>query len=202
MRGVMISSKIGHRLDSPLAKLIKIVFRNNSLNPTYFTLLGLLVNILAATAFISGNWLLAGLLVLSAGMFDMLDGAVARTFGKVTRFGGFLDSVIDRYSDLVLLIGLIIYYAKHQNMHLLVLTAVVSIGTILIPYTRARAEVFIPHCDVGIMERAERIILLAAGGIFHDVFNLMPVVLWILAIFTHLTVFHRIYFTWKETQKL
>jgi len=132
----------------------------------------------------------------------MLDGVVARTFDKVTNFGGFLDSVIDRYSDLVLLIGLIIYYADNHNMHLLILTAVVSIGSILIPYTRARAEVFIPHCDVGIMERAERIILLAAGGIFQSVFNIMPVVLWILAIFTHLTVFHRIYFTWKEVQKL
>ena len=198
----MISSKMGHRLDSPLSKLLKVVFRNNSLNPTYFTLLGLFVNILAAAAFIYGNWLLAGLLILSAGMFDMLDGAVARTFGKVTRFGGFLDSVIDRYSDLVLLIGLIIYYAKQQNMHLLVLTAVVSIGTILIPYTRARAEVFIPHCDVGMMERAERIILLAVGGMLQQTLNVMPVVLWILAIFTNLTVFHRIYFTWKETQKL
>lgn len=198
----MISSKMGHRLDSPLSKLIKLVCKNNRLNPTYFTLLGLLVNIVAAAAFVYGQWLLAGLLVLSAGMFDMLDGAVARTCDKVTLFGGFLDSVIDRYSDLVLLIGLIIYYANHQKMHLLVLTAVVSIGTILIPYTRARAEVFIPHCDVGIMERAERIILLAAGGIFQDTLNLMPVVLWVLAILTHLTVFHRIYFTWKETQKL
>jgi phosphatidylglycerophosphate synthase len=87
-------------------------------------------------------------------------------------------------------------------MHLLILTAVVSIGTILIPYTRARAEVFIDHCDVGVMERAERIILLAAGGIFQGVFNIMPIILWILAIFTHLTVFHRIYFTWKEAKKL
>jgi len=198
----MISSNIGHRLDLPLSRLIKFFFKKTKLNPTYFTLLGLCVNILAASAFVSGRWLLAGVLILSAGLFDMLDGAVARTFDRVTPFGGFLDSVIDRYSDLVLLIGLIIYYAGHGNMDLLVLTAVVSIGTILIPYTRARAEVFISHCDVGIMERAERIILLAAGGIFQDLLKLMPIVLWVLAIFTHLTVFHRIYYTWKEAQKL
>jgi len=198
----MISSKIGHRLDSPLSKIIKLIFKTEKLNPTYFTLLGLVVNLLAAAAFVCGEWLWAGSLILAAGLFDMLDGVVARTFDKVTNFGGFLDSVIDRYSDLVLLIGLIIYYADNHNMHLLILTAVVSIGSILIPYTRARAEVFIPHCDVGIMERAERIILLAAGGIFQSVFNIMPVVLWILAIFTHLTVFHRIYFTWKEVKKL
>jgi len=202
MRSVMISSKIGHRLDSPLSKIIKLIFKTEKLNPTYFTLLGLVVNLLAAAAFVCGEWLWAGSLILAAGLFDMLDGVVARTFDKVTNFGGFLDSVIDRYSDLVLLIGLIIYYADNHNMHLLILTAVVSIGSILIPYTRARAEVFIPHCDVGIMERAERIILLAAGGIFQSVFNIMPVVLWILAIFTHLTVFHRIYFTWKEVKKL
>ena len=198
----MISSKIGHRLDSPLSKIIKLIFKTEKLNPTYFTLLGLVVNLLAAAAFVCGEWLWAGSLILAAGLFDMLDGVVARTFDKVTNFGGFLDSVIDRYSDLVLLIGLIIYYADNHNMHLLILTAVVSIGTILIPYTRARAEVFIPHCDVGIMERAERIILLAAGALFQSVFHIMPVVLWILAIFTHLTVFHRIYFTWKEVQKL
>ncbi len=196
----MISSKIGHRLDSPLSKTIKFVFKTKNLNPTYFTLLGLLVNILAAIAFVDGKWLWAGILILTAGLFDMLDGAVARTFGKVSNFGGFLDSVIDRYSDLVLLIGLIIYYAQHNNMHLLVLTAVVSIGTILIPYTRARAEVFIPHCDVGIMERAERIILLALGGLLQNGFHAMPIVLWILAVSTHLTVFHRIYYTWKESK--
>ena len=196
----MISSKIGHRLDSPLSKTIKFVFKTKNLNPTYFTLLGLLVNILAAIAFVDGKWLWAGILILTAGLFDMLDGAVARTFGKVSNFGGFLDSVIDRYSDLVLLIGLIIYYAQHNNMHLLVLTAVVSIGTILIPYTRARAEVFIPHCDVGIMERAERIILLALGGLLQNGFHAMPIVLWILAVFTHLTVFYRIYYTWKESK--
>src|SRR4030042_5272796 len=143
----MISSTIKHRLDVPLSRLIKFFFKNISLNPTYFTLLGLCVNILAAAAFVYGKWLLAGGLVLSAGLCDMLDGAGARTFNKVTRFGGFLDSVIDRYSDLVLLIGLIIYYAGKQNMQLLVLTAVVSIGTILVPYTRERAEVFLPHCD-------------------------------------------------------
>ncbi|MEE9503525.1 MAG: CDP-alcohol phosphatidyltransferase family protein, partial [Thermodesulfobacteriota bacterium] len=192
----MISSKIGHRLDSLLSKIIKFFFKTKNLNPTYFTLLGLLVNILAAIAFVDGKWLWAGILILTAGLFDMLDGAVARTFGKVSNFGGFLDSVIDRYSDLVLLIGLIIYYAQHNNMHLLVLTAVVSIGTILIPYTRARAEVFIPHCDVGIMERAERIILLALGGLLQNGFHAMPIVLWILAVSTHLTVFHRIYYTW------
>jgi CDP-diacylglycerol--glycerol-3-phosphate 3-phosphatidyltransferase len=198
----MISSKIGHRLDSPLSKLIKLLFRTNNLNPIHFTLLGLLVNLFAAVAFVCGEWLWAGFFVLTAGFFDMLDGAVARTFGKVTNFGGFLDSVIDRYSDLFLLIGLIIYYARNQDMHLLILTAVVSMGTILIPYTRVRAEVFIPHCGVGIMERAERIILIAAGGIFQSFFNIMPVVLWVLAISTHLTVLYRIYFTWKEAHKL
>jgi len=198
----MLSSTVKHRLEQPLSRLIRFFFRNTSLNPTYFTLLGLCVNILAAAAFVYGRWVLAGVLVLSAGLCDMLDGAVARTFNRVTRFGGFLDSVIDRYSDLVLLIGLIIYYAAHQNMQLLLLTAVVSIGTILVPYARARAENFIPRCDVGIMERAERIVLLAAGGLFQDLLHLMPIVLWVLAIFTHLTVFHRIYYTWKEAQKL
>lgn len=192
----MISSILGHELDKPLAWLIKKTVLER-IHPIALTLTGLLINFLAASAIILGYWITAGVLILIAGLFDMLDGATARTVHKTSSFGGFLDSVIDRYSDMVLLISLIIYYAIQDKIFLLSLCSIASLGTVLIPYTRAKAEAFIPQCNVGIMERAERIILLAAGAIF----NIMDIVIWLLAIFTHITVFHRIYYTWREIQR-
>jgi CDP-diacylglycerol--glycerol-3-phosphate 3-phosphatidyltransferase len=193
----MISSILGHELDKPLSWLIKkTIFER--IHPTALTLTGLLINLFAAAAIIAGYWKSAGLLILIAGLFDMLDGATARTFRKTSSFGGFLDSVIDRYSDMCLLIGLIIYYAVQGKIFMVSLCSIASLGTVLIPYTRAKAEAFIPQCNVGIMERAERILLLAVGTLF----NIMDVVMWVLAIFSHITVFHRIYYTWKEMQRL
>jgi len=193
----MLSALLGHELDKPLAWVIKnsIVGR---IHPTSLSIIGLIFNLLAAGAIISGYWKTAALLILTAGLFDMLDGATARTLRKTSPFGGFIDSVIDRYSDMSLLIALIIYYALYGNTFMVTLCTIASLGTVLIPYTRAKAEMFIDHCNVGIMERAERILLLAAGALF----NLMGIALWLLAIFTHLTVFHRIYYTWREIQKL
>lgn len=193
----MISSLLGHELDRPLAWLIKNTVLER-VHPTAFTLMGLLINIFAAAAIIAGYWKSATLLIVAAGLCDMLDGATARTLRKTSHFGGFIDSVIDRYSDMSLLIALIIFYALQGKTFMVSLCAVASLGTVLIPYTRAKAESLIPECKVGLMERAERIILLAVGTLF----NVMEIIMWLMAIFTHLTVFHRIYYTWKETQKL
>jgi len=193
----MISSLLGHELDRPLSWLIKNSFLER-VHPTALTLTGLLVNLIAAAAVIAGYWKSAALLILVAGLCDMLDGAAARTQRKTSYFGGFIDSVIDRYSDMALLIALIVFYALRGKIFMVSLCAIASLGTVLIPYTRAKAEAFIPECKVGLMERAERILLLAAGTFF----NMMEIVMWLMAIFTHLTVFHRIYYTWKETSKL
>jgi CDP-diacylglycerol--glycerol-3-phosphate 3-phosphatidyltransferase len=178
--------------------VIKVFYKGDRLHPTFFTVCGLVVNLGAAGAFLYDRWRLAGVLILIAGFFDMVDGAVARRYGKVSRFGGFLDSVIDRYSDMGLLVALIIYYAVRQDLPLVVLSLLAAVGTILIPYARARAEIFLPRCNVGLMERAERILLLTVGSLF----GVMPFILWILVIFTHLTVIYRIYYTWKEVEKL
>ena len=137
-------------------------------------------------------------LIILAGFFDISDGAVARVSQKETSFGGFLDSVVDRYSDIVLLIGIVCYYAKGGELGYIFLTCIVLMGCILIPYTRAKAEIFINRCNIGLMERAERTIFLAIGSIF----NVMNFVLWILAILTHITVIQRIHYAWKEMQKL
>jgi phosphatidylglycerophosphate synthase len=125
---------------------------------------------------------------------DLLDGALARTQGNVAPFGGFLDTVIDRYSDFFLFPGTLVFYIRIQAIGTTVLAVVALTGAILVPYTRARAETRIAKCNVGIMERAERILILAAGALF----SWMIPAPWIVAILSHFTVVHRIYYTWRE----
>jgi CDP-diacylglycerol--glycerol-3-phosphate 3-phosphatidyltransferase len=193
----MLSEKLGHKLDRPLSLIITKSFLAR-FSPTAFTVTGLFFNLVAAGSILYGYWKTASLLILVAGFFDMLDGAAARTQKKTSRFGGFIDSVADRYSDMALIIAFIIYYALDKDIFMVSLCAITSIGFVLIPYTKAKAETLISNCNIGLMERAERILLLSAGCYF----NLMKPVFWILAILTHLTVFQRIHYTWKEIQKL
>jgi len=135
--------------------------------------------------------------IILAGLFDMLDGEVARVTSSETQFGAFYDSVIDRYSDIMILQGLMVYYAREQMLGYVVLVGIVIMGAVLTSYARARAESLIPSCKVGFMERPERIVLLIIGALS----NRMEAVLWILAVLGNWTVFDRIYFTWKELPK-
>jgi len=189
----MIGNKIGHRLDPYINSVLKRTLGNHG-NPNLFTLLGFLSTLLASFLIIKTSWFLAGLAIILSGLFDLFDGVVARNLGKVTPFGGFLDSVVDRYSDLFLLMALLIYYFKRGDSEAVILTSFVSIGTAIIPYARARAEAAQIPCQTGLMERAERIILLSLGVLLHW----MKPILWILAILTHFTVLQRVYDVWKK----
>ena len=192
----MLSARIGHRLD-PFLSRITGIFIVKYMSPNVLTFMGLITNILAAFALFFGMWRLAGALILVGGGFDILDGAFARNSGKSSRFGELLDSVIDRYSDLILLCGLTVFYAKTGEIRLVILTCITSISTSLIPYTRAKAEILVPKCNVGLMERPERIILLAVGALFH----IMEIVLWALVVLSHITVLQRMYFILKKIEK-
>jgi CDP-diacylglycerol--glycerol-3-phosphate 3-phosphatidyltransferase len=128
----------------------------------------------------------------------MVDGRVARETNRVTRFGGFFDSVLDRYSDLALLIGLLIYYASINRYFYVVLTAIVMTGTVLTSYARARAENTIPKCKIGFLERPERVVLIIIGALA----NRMAPVLWVIAVLSNITVISRIVFTWEETKRI
>jgi CDP-diacylglycerol--glycerol-3-phosphate 3-phosphatidyltransferase len=156
--------------------------------------MGFLATLIASIFILKEFWVAAGLMIILSGLFDLFDGVVARKSGKVTAFGGFLDSVLDRYSDLFLLLAFIIHYLRKGTPGLVILTFFVSIGTVLIPYIRARAEAIQIPCTVGLMERAERIILLSVGTLFQW----MEPILWILAILTHFTVLQRIFYVWKK----
>ncbi len=183
------------------------------IHPNVLTFIGLVINIGAAWLFALGgmppegrepqSWarvcfLWAGVVVISAALFDMVDGRVARATSQVTRFGGFFDSVIDRYSDLALYMGLLVYYAAINRFFYIVLTAVVMTGSVLVSYSRARAENVIPKCKVGFLERPERIVLIIIGAMF----NRMAAVLWVIAVLSNLTVIHRMIYTWRECQRL
>jgi CDP-diacylglycerol---glycerol-3-phosphate 3-phosphatidyltransferase len=168
------------------------------IHPNVLTFLGLVINGGAAVLLASGRFFAAGLVMLAAGLFDMVDGRVARATGQVTLFGAFFDSVVDRYSDLVLLMGLLVYYASINRFFYIVLTAVVMTGSVMVSYTRARAECIIPKCKVGFMERPERMVLFILGAVF----NRMAPVLWVIAILANITVIHRMIYTWQEARRL
>ncbi len=168
------------------------------IHPNVLTFIGLVINIVAAFLFAAGHFRWAGGVVVLAGLFDMVDGRVARETNRVTRFGGFFDSVIDRYSDLSLYMGLLVYYASINRFFYIVLTAIVMTGSVLVSYSRARAECTIPKCKVGFMERPERMVLLILGALF----NRMAPVLWVIAVIGNITVIHRMLYTWQETARL
>jgi CDP-diacylglycerol--glycerol-3-phosphate 3-phosphatidyltransferase len=146
----------------------------------------------------AGRFRAAGLVIIGAGLFDMVDGRVARETNRVTRFGGFFDSVLDRYSDLALLMGLLVYYGNISRPFYVVLTAIVMTGSVMVSYTRARAENTIPSCKVGFMERPERVVLFIIGALFDR----MAPVLWIIAVLSNITVIHRMIFTYQEAKRL
>ena len=166
--------------------------------PNILTLIGLFINVFAAVLFANGMFTWAGLVVLFAGIFDMVDGEVARRTGYVTRFGAFFDSVIDRYSDMILFLGLVVWYAKLDRILYAALVVISLIGSIMTSYTRARAESLIPACKVGFLERPERIVLLIIGALT----NRMGAAMWVMAILSNWTVSQRIWHTWQETKKL
>ena len=173
----------------PLAKAIP-------LSPNALTLIGLIISLASAVVFARGELIMGGALILVSGLFDILDGAVARANGRMTSFGGFLDSVCDRYADAIVFIG-IMYGALAGNiptnallgMPLWLWCAIALVGSLLVSYTRARAEgAGVEKMDIGIAERPERMILLAVGAF-------SGLILWAVAaivILTHITIIQRI----------
>ncbi len=160
--------------------------------PNQLTLAGLALNFVAGWIYSGGHLFWGGIFTLLAALGDMLDGPLARSTEKVTKFGAFLDSTVDRYSDFFIFGGLAIFYA-HQSQNFLLLLCMGTIaGAFVTSYSKARAENLIPQCNVGIFERPERIIIFAAGSVFWP---LMPLALSILFIGTNATAVHRILYT-------
>lgn len=170
----------------------------SKIHPNALTAIGLAINIWAAWLLSLGSFRWAAVVVIGAGLFDMVDGRVARATSQVTRFGGFFDSVVDRYSDLALYMGLLVYYASINRFFYIVLTAIVMTGSVMVSYTRARAENAIPKCKVGFLERPERVVLIIIGAMFDR----MAAALWVIAVLSNLTVIHRMIYTFQEAKRL
>ena len=178
------------------------------ISPNVLTFIGLVINIVAAFFFGHANaanadimFVYAGMVIFGAGLFDMVDGRVARRTNQVTVFGAFFDSVIDRYSDVVLFFGLLVYYGRINRFRYVVLVAFVMVTSLMVSYTRARAEALIGQCKVGFMERPERIVLVILGALFNHWGTMAPA-LWVLAVLSTITVTHRIIYTYQNTKHL
>ena len=181
--------------------IIRMIVRGLALSrihPNVLTFIGLLINVWAACLLAVGAFRSAGFVIIGAGLFDMVDGRVARETNQVTRFGGFFDSVLDRYSDLGLLMGLLVWYGSINRPFYVVLTALAMTACVMISYARARAENTIPTCKVGFLERPERVVLVIIGALFDR----MAPVLWVIAVLGNLTVIHRMIFTFQEAKRL
>jgi len=180
------------------------------INPNILTVIGVALNVGCGLLFGMGRFFWAGVALIVANLFDMLDGQVARLSGRVTRFGGFLDSSLDRLSDMVVFVGLMVFYARDIESHSTLnvfLAGAGLMGSVMVSYASARAESLIPKCDVGFLRRPERVVLFIIGalsthpGSTNFFANRMPAVLWVLAVGSYWTFAHRMYHTWRELTK-
>ena len=185
----MLSEKLGHSLDKPLARVAgKIPF-----SPNAITIAGFALTLLSGPV-LAFDLRLGAFCMLPAGLLDMLDGIVARVQGKKSAYGAFLDSVLDRYSDAVILLAVAWNLGRGGNMAGVALSGVTLAGSFIISYVRARAESLGASCTHGIMERPDRLILLFLGAVL----GYMTEALWILAVLTHITVIQRIHHTRRQ----
>jgi CDP-diacylglycerol---glycerol-3-phosphate 3-phosphatidyltransferase len=180
----------------PLRAIIRacVVLR---IHPNVLTFVGVLINVAAAWALATGRFWTAGGIMIAANIFDFIDGKVAREMGMESAFGGFWDSVMDRFSDLALFLGLVYLYSSVHRTDYVVITVMAMIFTVLTSYARARAESVVAQCKVGFMERPERIVLFMIGAFT----NRMAGVLWVILVLSILTVADRIFYTWRELER-
>jgi CDP-diacylglycerol--glycerol-3-phosphate 3-phosphatidyltransferase len=167
------------------------------LTPNVLTVTGVFLNAAVGYVLMEGRFFLGGWLYLAVSMTDLLDGILARQKNLTSRFGGFLDSVMDRFGDTVIFIGILLHYVLIQNIPCALITALALSLALITSYTRARAECIIPKCKVGFMERPERVILLAIGLIF----NRVPICLLLMSISSLITIIDRIVYTRRELEK-
>jgi CDP-diacylglycerol--glycerol-3-phosphate 3-phosphatidyltransferase len=193
----VIKSVLGKDLDPLIQRIFPFLFRRH-LDPNMLSACGALVSIAAAAAFGVGWIGSGGLLILVGGFFDLVDGVVARHQGDSTRFGAFLDSTLDRLSDMALLLGLGVHYGVRGEPWHALLAGTALVSSVLVSYTKARAEVDIGSLEVGILERAERVVILAAGALFGFV---IPA-LWIITLGSTITVMQRVTRAHREMERL
>jgi CDP-diacylglycerol---glycerol-3-phosphate 3-phosphatidyltransferase len=206
----MFGESIGRGAKRILDRLVYWL-ANGGVHPNVLTFIGVGINVICGLLFGLGHFFWAGIVLIVANLFDMLDGRVARQTGQVTRFGAFLDSSLDRLSDMVAFVGIMFFYATNtpqRSMTNVFLAGMGLVFSVMVSYTAARAESLIQKCDVGFLRRPERIVLLIIGALStvpdstSFFANRMPAVLWILALGNLWTFVQRMIHTWSELTRL
>lgn len=188
-----LRSTVPRRLVEPLGRGLA----RTGISPNVITLLGFLLSAATAVVLANGHFFVGGLLVLFSGAFDLLDGALARVTGRVTKFGAILDSTLDRLSEAALFFGLLVFYLSRASQLEVILIYVTLVASLLVSYLRARAEGAGLNCEMGLMTRPERVVLLALGLLLGQ----MLLALWLLAVLTSVTVVQRLFYLWQITRR-
>ena len=188
----MLQQKYKHLYEARLESIAEKI----DITPNALTAAGFIITLIASVT-IAHSLFWGGVLILAGGFFDMLDGAVARVHNKSTEFGAFLDSVLDRYSDAFIFLGFTAHFFIIQSTTGICLSLGTMVGALLISYTRARAEGLGKECKIGMMERPERVVLLAIAAMTGWVQPIMGV----LFILTHVTAMQRMYHVWKSMKR-
>jgi phosphatidylglycerophosphate synthase len=191
----MLTRNIARYLSWPIDRIAALL-APTGIPPNVITWAALVSNFWAAMLFAIGRFTAAGGLMALAALCDLLDGPVARRQGRVSLFGGFLDSILDRYADLALFLGLLVYYVGVNRFRYAVLAGAAMAGAVMVSYAKAKAVSLVPAVEIGFWERPERLALTMLGALT----NHMEIALWILAIGPNITVIHRIVYTWKQTR--
>src|ERR1017187_2348350 len=191
----MLTRTIGRYVSWPIDHIAALL-APTGIPPNVITWAALVGNFWAGVLFAAGRFAAGGGMMILAGLCDLLDGPVARRQNRISLFGGFLDSILDRYADLILFLGLLVYYARVNRFLYAVLAGAAMAGAVMVSYAKARAESLVPAAEVGFWERPERLVLMILGALA----NRMDVALWILAIGPNITVVHRIVQTWQQTK--
>ncbi len=206
----MLGGYIGEVCQRILNGIVRQIARLDP-NPNLLSVIGLGINLFAAFLYGTGRFFYAGLVMIVANLFDILDGRLARLTGRVTKFGAFLDSTLDRLSDMVVFLGIAFFYARDTENHSTLyaaLTVAALIGSVMVSYASARAESLIPKCDVGFLRRPERVVLLIIGSLTvwpesnHPLLNKMPATIWLMAVLSYWTFGHRLYHTWRAIREM
>jgi len=192
----MLSRALGRELKPILDRMLRLLL-TLQVSPNLITVIGLLAGIISGIALAKGRFFPAAVAIAVAGICDLTDGMLARAQKAQTRFGGFLDSVLDRYADAAMYMGLIYFFAERGRMNLVLLSCIALVGTVMTSYSRARAESIIGQCRVGFMERPERVFFLMLGALFHRIEQ----ALWVIAVLSNWTAIQRVYYTWKTVNR-
>ncbi len=184
-------------ITQPVAELLA----RTSISPNIITLLGFLVTLGAAALIITGHLFAAGFVVLIAGFLDILDGTLARHTHQTSRFGALLDSTLDRLSEGILLLGILVLYLIEEQVAIEAFIVVLALmGSLLVSYIRARAESLGLKCQVGLFTRAERVTVLALGLLLSQIGYALITALAIIALFSFITAGQRLLYVWHQTK--